>query len=480
MNFQLSLPFTPIPDVRVMYNVGALCDVPTGSFLKGKHGEMILNGGVGACTGVVGIGNQFKSTFMEYMMGTVVARYLIEDENCYVITYDTEINKTTSRLSAIVGNLYGVTPENNPVENGRWRITDKTTLGDEWFDQYKAFVDTKFKNAKQLMRVTPFFIEKKNELFTEILPTPAAVDSISEFETSDVADMKEDNSLGEKSGNTMWMRQGLSKMRMLSELPKHIANGNTPFFMTAHVGKYIAMDPNAPQPKKLAFLKNGDVVKGVSDKFFFLTTVCWQCTNAAPLINDGTKGPEYPADQTDNMKLDTDLMLVTVTLLRNKYGRSGLMMQIIVSQELGVQPSLTEFHYLKTVDRYGFEGNLQNYNLILCPDIKLSRTTIRRKIDTHQELRRALNILAEMLQITSLMTDKDGVFCTPQELYADLIAMGYDWPTLLNTRGWWTYDNDKQPIPFLSTMDLMRMRKGLYVPYWWPKETKPIDLTKAK
>lgn len=479
MSFQLTLPFAPIPEVRINYNVGALFDVPTGTYLVGKYGERILNGGVGACTGVVGIGNQFKSTMMEFMMGTVVARYTIQDENCYAITYDTEINKSPARLSAIVGNMQGITPENNPVENGRWRITDKTTMGDEWFEQYKQFTELKSKNSKALTRVTPFYIEKKGELFTDILPTPTAVDSMSEFETSDVADMKDDNALGDKGGNTIWMRQGLSKMRMMSELPKLISVGNTPFFMTAHIGKMIGMDPHAPPVKKLSFLKNGDVVKGVSDKFFFLTTVAWQATNATPLTNDGTKGPEYPADTDDNMKMDTDLMLVTMSLLRNKYGRSGLMMQVIVSQELGLLPSLTEFHYLKTVDRYGFEGNMQNYALVLCPEIKLSRTTIRGKIDRHPELRRALNILAEMLQITQLMTDKDGVFCSPQELYQDLIAMGYDWPTLLNTRGWWTYDNDKQPIPFLSTMDLLRMRKGLYTPYWWPKD-KPIDLTKAK
>jgi hypothetical protein len=44
---------------------------------------------------------------------------------------------------------------------------------------------------------------------------------------------------------------------------------------------------------------------------------------------------------------------------------------------------------------------------------------------------------------------------------------GYDWDEILgNTRGWWTLNNDEHPIPYLSTLDLMRMRLDKYKPYW--------------
>jgi hypothetical protein len=481
MSFELKLPFERIPALRPSYNVGAGLDIPTGTWLRGKYGESILNGGAGALTGFVGIGNQYKTTMVEYEIGQIFARYIVRLDNGQALSYDTESNKSESRLSHIVGQLEGITPDNNPVTNAKWIITDKgKALGDEFHEQYKQLVADKLKNRDKLLMATPF-LDRDGSNFKDLIPTPVCVDSMSEFETTDVADMKEENALGEKGGNTIFMRQGLAKMRMFTELPRLIDQGNTPYFMTAHIGKYIAMDPHAPQPKKLQFLKNGDVVKGVSDKFFFSTTAAWQCTNASPYNNDGSKGPEYPADSSDNMKMDTDLMSVTITLLRNKYGRSGLTHVVMVSQELGVLPSLTEFHYIKTVDRFGFAtANTQNYELVLCPEIKLSRTTIRTKIAKHPELRRALNILSEMLQTIQLTTDKEGVFCTPQQLHDDLVAMGYDWPTLLATRGWWTYDNDKHPVPFLSSMDLLRMRRGLYVPYWWPKDKKPIDLTKAK
>jgi hypothetical protein len=263
------------------------------------------------------------------------------------------------------------------------------------------------------------------------------------------------------------MKEGQAKKQLLSYLPKPIQQANNYVLISAHIGKNIPMDPRAAPVKKLQFLKNNDVIKGVSDDFLFLTGVCWQCQNATPLFNDTTKGPEYPRDSSDNMKGDTDLFLVTLVQLRSKVGPSGLIMQIIVSQQDGVLPSLTEFHYIKTNDRYGIEGSLQNYNLELLPDVKLSRTTVRGKLDTNPQLRRAMNITSEMCQMKYLWHDlPEGLICTPKELRDDLIKTGYDWDVLLNTRGWWTYNNDKHEIPFLSTMDLLKMRKGEYHPYW--------------
>ncbi len=64
------------------------------------------------------------------------------------------------------------------------------------------------------------------------------------------------------------------------------------------------------------------------------------------------------------------------------------------------------------------------------------------------------------------------LYCTPQELYDDLKAKGFDWDVLLNTRGYWTYLDDPNPLPFLSTMDLLRMRTGEYFPYWMDEKTK--------
>jgi hypothetical protein len=426
---------------------------------------------LGPVTGIVGIGNNFKSTFMHFMMNTAMARF----PDSTADSYDTEVNMNEKRLASLARGILDFNGE-DIIDNGRWRITDKSHhMGNEWFEIFKKYIKSKIEAGPKIMRTTPFLGRDKTTLLTQMYPTFGQIDSFSEFETQDVADMGEKNELGESGGNTIHMRQGLAKVRFLSAAPALVASGNNPLLMTAHIGKDIPMDARAPPIKKLQFLKNGDKMKGVTDKFFFLTTNCWQCQNATPLTNDSTKSVEYPRHKDDNMVGDTDLNTLTLVMLRSKTGRSGLIMQILVSQQEGVLPSLSEFHYIKSNNRYGLGGNMQNYYLELLPEVKLSRTAVRSKIDSDSQLRRALNITAEMSQMSMLWHDlPEGLMCTPKELYDDLKAMGYDWSVLLNTRGWWTYNNDVQPVPFLSTMDLLRMRKGLYDVYWLEQDKKTI------
>lgn len=494
MTFSLRPAFAQIPYVKLSYNIGGLFDVPTGTYVFGRHNEAILNGGLGPITGVVGIGNQFKSTIMHDMMLIAMARMAESTGN----TYDTEINILESRLRALGVALPDFKGE-DVIDNGRWTITDKSIyFGNEWYEILKEFLKEKEKEvnakSKAIMRETPF-IDRDGSLMKIAIPTFTEIDSFSQFETQDVANMQAANELGDSGANTMFMRQGIAKTRFLTDIPKMIAKANNPMLMTAHIGKGIPMDAKAPPEKKLQFLKNGDKMKGVTDMFTFLTTNCFHCQNAAPMFNDGTKGPEYPRDSDDNLKFDTDLFLVTLVTLRSKTGPSGMLMQVIVSQQEGLQPSLTEFHYLKTMDRYGFGGNLQNYWLELIPEVKLSRTAVRGKINKDAKLRRALNIMAEMCQMEMLWHDKEtkDLACTPKQLYDDLKAKGYDWDQLLDTRGWWTFNND-EPVEridgaqqyFLSTRDLLRMRKGLYHPWWMPKpaglvleENNPHSVTKT-
>ena len=64
-----------------------------------------------------------------------------------------------------------------------------------------------------------------------------------------------------------------------------------------------------------------------------------------------------------------------------------------------------------------------------------------------------------------------SIWCTPAELYQDLKDMGYDWDKLLDTRGYWLINQyDKDNVPYLHTVDLLKMRKGLYHPWWYDKK----------
>lgn len=461
-------PFEKIPDVKVAYNTGALFDVATGKYQIGQFGESILNGGMHAFTGICGVPNSFKTQIADYLFMSVLDKF---DESQGSI-YDTEITVSPDRKAKIAERFDNLKGDNNPVYNNRILITDKNIYyGNVWFEKLREYVKIKTDNAKKLTRSTPF-LDREGKLVEILIPTPNMIDSFSKFQTEDVAAMLEDNELGDSAQNTSYMKQGASKARMISELPRMIHMANIPMILTAHVGKTIPLDPRAPPVRKLAYLKNGDTIKGVSDDYLFLPNQVWQTINTSPLQNDSTKAPEYPNGSDDTMKGDTDLTLITLMLLRSKTSRTGLVMQLIVSQEEGIQPSLSEFHFCKTNDRWGLEGNDRNYALALLPDVALSRTAVRPKFEANAKLRRAMNITSEMLQMFLLWSDVAQYQCTPAQLYHDLKQAGYDWDILLNTRGWWTFDNHKHPIPFLSTMDLLKMRKGEYHPYWLADDKK--------
>lgn len=473
-NFNLQANFTQIPNIKFSYNTGALFDIPTGRYETGKYGESILNGGLGNITGIVGIGNNFKSTIMHYMMLSAMSKF----DGSAANTYDTEINISENRAKALANNIRELNNE-DIIHKGRWKITDKTAyFGNEWFETLKEFMTTKFDNAKSITKLSPFLARDGKTQLPMLIPTFSEIDSLTKFTTSSSDSMQDDNELGDSGANTLYMKEGQAKKRMLSYLPKPVQQSNNYMLISAHVGKNIPMDPRAAPVKKLQFLKNNDTLKGATDDFTFLTTNCWQCQNATPLFYDDSpkNGPLYPRHKEDNMKGDTDLFLVTLIQLRSKTGPSGLIMQIIVSQQEGVLPGLSEFHYIKVNGQFGLCGSNQNYALDLLPDVALSRTAVRGKLEDNAQLRRAMTITAELCQMKYLWHYlPEGLLITPKELYDRLKEIGYDWSVLLSTRGWWTFDNDsKDKIPFLSTMDLLNMAKkeNPYIPYWLSQEQK--------
>ena len=466
---------TPAPNVKVLINIGALFDIPTGTYLEGFRGEQILNGGLGTATAFVGKGNSFKSTLMHYGVISAASRIsespgIEEAGGTNIGTYDTEVNVHENRLLQLTQRFPNFA-KTNILASGMWTVTDKTIYyANKWHELIKDYLNLKVANTKKIQLPTPFMDRNKQPLQI-IVPSFGELDSLSEFQTEDVAKMADENELGESGGNTMFMRQGLSKSKFLMEIPNLSSKAYHYISMTAHIGKDIAMASgpgNAPPPKKLQHLKNGDTIKGATDKFTFLMSNCWHAYNAAPLTNQGTKGPEYPRNPDDNNPYDTDLNAVSVRQLRSKSGQSGIVLEIVVSQSEGVLPELTEFHYIKGQDRFGISGTLQHYNLDLYPDVKLSRTTVRSKIDSDPKLCRALNITSELCQMHQYWHHMDdGILCTAKELYDDLKAKGFDWDYILsNTRGWYCLNNEKHPVKFLSTMDLLNMRRGTYLPYW--------------
>ncbi len=468
--------FERSPVVKAMLNIGGGFDIPTGVWMTGIHGESIINGGLGAITGVVGIGNNFKSTIMHWMMLTACAR-IIQQHITSISTYDTEINIHEAHLQEMAIRFKEFSGR-DLFADMIWIVTDATVYdANKWFEVFKEFLNEKVKNGKQITVKSPF-VDRNGELMPMLVPTFGELDSITELKSEAEKKMLDDNELGESGANTFHMRAGLIKTRLMMELPSLIGASYHYFGITAQLGKDIPISTGGPMPaqptKKLQWLKNGDKIKGATDKFTFATNNCWHCYNATPLINQSTKAPEYPAPGADPISGDTDLMIVSARQLRSKSGPTGYVLEVIVSQKEGVLPTLSEFHFIKGFDRWGISGTLQHYALDLYPDTKLQRTTVRGKIDSDPKLCRAINITSELLQMKLFQPSTHSELCTPKELYEDLITKGYDWNLLLQTRGWWTINNDTHPVPFLSTRDLLKMRNGTYFPYWLEEDKKTI------
>lgn len=473
LNAEDKMPMTAEAQIKI--NVGAGLDIPTGIFVPGRHGEHMLNGGLGIVIGITGKGNNFKTTLLEWIMHRAAARTSFDQET-RIMTYDTEENKDTNRIL----DLYSRMPEfagRNLFEEGVYKITGKSSMfGDKWFAALKEFLEQKAADRKNNMVDTPFLGPDRKTLIRILNPTYSLIDSFSEFETTDIGDMMDDFELGDNKANTIYMRQSLAKNRMLMEYAR-VGVANQHYLLTsAHFGKEIQMatGPYAPPPeKKMNSMKPGEKIKGTPPKYDYLTHWVGLASGSSVLkTKDGTV--DYPRDSDDKRVGDTDLWEVPILTLRSKFGPSSWSGTVVVSQSEGVLPSLTEFH-MQRKTRWGLAGNDQNYVNMLLPDEKLSRSVIRRKLDANAALRRATNICSEMYQMTLYHPQHRHLLMTPDELFAKIKERGYNWDMILTrTRGWWKPNNDLHPLLPLSTMDLLLMAHGKYHPYWLEADKQTI------
>jgi len=462
--------FNEIEPYKIHYNLGALFDITTGNYVKGLRGETILNGGLSVLTAIVGRGNTFKSTILHYMLLSASSKVAESGSLPYINTYDTEMSIGLDRLLSL-SKRFKAYENIDILDEGVWSVTDKSHhLGNEWFTILKDFLKKdKIKNKKNYTVNTPF-VNKKGKVISTIFPTFGEIDSISEFETADIEEIQNKNEIGDSGGNTIHMRLGLAKTRLLMELPGLCNSSAHYLLMSAHLGDGIPIQagPYNVVTKKLQHMKSGDKIKGVTEKFFFLPNTVWQTLSTSILMNQNTKGPEYPKTRTEQDSDPKDLNLVTMKLLRNKSGPSGLTINLIISQSEGVLPTLSEFHYIKENKRFGLEGNNVTYNLILYPSVKLGRTTVRELIDTDPKLRRAIKITSDILQIKQHYLNNDIIVPDLKDLY-EKIEKEYGWDKILDTRDYWTFNQYEHEVPFLSTMDILNMYYDKYKPYWWKK-----------
>lgn len=466
----------PTEEIHIAYPVGCLLDIPTATFVKGEKGNWHMCGGYCDIDSVVGPGNLWKTEQILYPPMTMFSHI----EGSAILLYDTENSMSYDRLQTRYGDWEGLedfsfAAEQYKGDEARFILTNGAKIeGDVIFEVIKEVGKERQKDTKRQLKTTPM-LKVNGENATAFKPWAVCIDSLSGFQTTAVNDkIIDNNAIGESGANTVFMKDGAAKTQLMMQLPNLPARQGVFMSMTAHVGTVIEMDQYAPKPVRLTHQKNGTKHKGVPEKFSFYNTHLKDVYNGTPLINPTDKLAWYPGDDVDREKDNlggkaTDLMVITTVNSRNKNGPSGVTMPIIVSQREGILPRLTEFHYCKKVGGdFGIVGNKQTFAMQFYPDVKISRTTVRRKLKEDRRLGVACKLTADLLQLRLVRNLSSDLWCDPETLYNDIAAMGYDWNVLLDSRYWWVFKDDEKSQEYneLTIYDLLFMRKGEYHPYW--------------
>lgn len=464
--------FKQAAQFRPMYNVGALFDLQTGRYQRGSKGEWILNGGVDRTEGVTGPGNSMKSTLMHFRLLMVLKRY----KNAAGFCYDTENSATRDRFFALANFVdpTGELAESLREEYGRFSFTSASEYnGSEWFDIFREQALERIKNEKLIE--TPFLDDLGRTLKT-YSPVVGEIDSLSTFNTDATIKKRDKESVGDGKMNPLNMTNQGGKSQLIDMLPVITGRSAISMMMSAHMGDVIVLDEYNGPSKKLAFVKNTRKMKKTPENFTFLTGNLFEIRDLKRLVNQGTKLSEFPRNEFDTDKDNTDLMVATVVPIRTKSGITGIPVEYIISQTDGLQATLTEYWYCKNHGRFGLSSNPVTQYYEIYPDVKFTRNNIREKIRQDPRLVRAAEITADLCQINNLHPELAlSHLVEPAELYEGLKKKGYNWDDLLDTRGYWTFDQYEHPVPYLSTKDLLEMYKGNYHPFWM----KDKPLTKA-
>ena len=467
-------------------NIGGGFDIPTGRYIKLDDGSHILDGGYAPFTAAAGDGNTYKSTLTTFFSMSALNRYgdwwpknIDTHIRVELMVYDSEFSKKIGRYEDLavhfryLSNEYLPKNEINPT--GTIIITNGSVGADDYFEGVKKWADMKTKGAKSQTWYTAPFVDGEGKHIKMPVPTINEWDSISMARADAMAEQFDGNSIGDSKNNTEAMRDGLIKNRIIMRLPTLSYVSAMYTTIVAHLGKEIQMDARMPPEKHMAFLKQHIKFKNAPEKIKFLPNNLYMTSKPMPhWVSSSNKTVKYPRHAKDNIAGDTDLQRVTVINLRGKSGPSGLPFEIIVSQRDGFQASLTEHHYCLGKKMYGMTGkDITDHVLDLMPDIKLTRTTVRMLLETNYLLQRAMEITMEFCQMTHQWLHLvPGHIPTPKDLVNKLTDKGFNMEILLNTRGWWLFNEIKHPLPILTSWDLIEMYHTDWKPTWYDKAAK--------
>ena len=477
--------------VRPAHNAFSLLDHQTGRYMRGKNNAWYLNGGLHHIMGWCGRGNTFKTAVAAYVSVIVAVRQMAG----WFEVFDTEMSFNYERLNDFLVNMpeanealvkRGLDPiyAEDMINEGKWNITTLVEqLGDEWWKARREDADERMKIKGKDLRVTPFYeIDGTQRKTTN--PWIYLVDSLTELKVASVEKMHDKAVVGNSDLNTEAMKSGAAKSQMMAQMPIVTGRGNYFVSLTAHVGDEIKMDQYAPSHRKLAGLKGDLKLKGIPEKFTFLTNNCYMATATAPLLDD-QKMPKFPHPAKEPTKGDTDLQVVRFEQLRGKSGPTGYFLDLIFSQTEGLLVGLTEFYFiLELCKGYGLDikGNNMGFRLDIYPELYFTRRNVREFLNTDPKFRRAMAITAACAYMHFYWIRHPADMRMPMaDLYERVKSQGYDWDEILSeTVEYWYYEDMAEIVgkPTLTAYTLQKMALGEHHATYLKTHPKELVATK--
>lgn len=425
-------------------NTGTLFDIATGRYRAGTKNNSVLDGGISNCMGITGRAQTYKSG----LAGSLIARAMCIHPRAEALVWDTE--------NTVVGaeRYNDFVPANTPVSN-RISFMNATNVNlSEFYEYIKKIANEKLEHKKDYLVDSPFLNPFTNKPFKTWVPTFVLIDSFSRARSTKGDTQFEDNNIDNSSMNTFYLNDGMAKTRLMNDLPTRASKAGIFVILTAHVGDTMDLDPYAPTPKQLQYMKRSDRVKNVGSGYEFLTTSMMQ-TLKAEVMQDSSKHCLYP----DVYSTDNEVNLVTTMMVRSKSNASGAEVKYVLSQSQGILNSVTNFNFLRQYKNFGMtvKGNNQNFSSYLLPEVNLTRQNIRKTTAENYRAARALELTAQLCYIQNLWNKfrLPEYISTPVEKFAELLThnekMGVD-RVLESTGSWSTSKQDREVLSILDVL----------------------------
>lgn len=438
-------------------NTNTLHDVQTGVFIPGTHGGMILNGGLTSTNGYFGRQQMFKSTELTSHLMRTMSYY----PRTETIIFDTETSLKKDRILRF-------SPYDNHKDLAeRLVIQTPDMTAEEFFETVvKKIAKEKIEHREDWMVETPILDPQDGKPLRMMIPTFISYDSWSKMMSGSMQTILDTKVLGSSDTNIIYMRDGMVKKMIMSQIPTLAAKAGMYFMFSAHVGDKQEMNPYAHTPKSLQYMRHNEKPKEVGSDFNFLVSTVIEMRKVE-LLQDDKKECRYSTTGSSA----TELSEVTAIMLRCKNNYSGSQLAMVVSQALGIMGELSDYHYLRENEYFGLIGTKSTHKPVLT-DISVSRNTIRDKLKD-PTLGRALQIVAQLCYIQQnwMTVGSDVDFSLSVEKLAEQL-LAQDGPTvsdILQSRGYWTYDTTNVQ-PYLSVYDVLAIAQGRY-------KAKGISLT---